>query len=514
MKRLLSTILAIVLLLSCTPVIPLQVLAETGDTCEEYLTWEVSDDQVFIEDCDESISGDIIIPATLDGYPVISISSNAFDNCTGITGVTIPNGIRSLSKGAFYGCENLENVVLPDSVVIIGDYAFQNCTSLKSITIPENVSYIGMQAFSGCSSLTDVIIKGVDYITPDAFNNCSSLTGIWVDENNLYYCSDAQGVLYNKDKTTLIHAPGGITGAYTIPDSVTIIEWNAFDHCSSLTSVVIPDSVTSIGNGAFLGCTALTDVYYSGTRKQWDAVAADNGDGGNDALLNAAIHCKETVEYCYIQNGEEITVGYDTMEAALAAANGGTVKLLADAQTDTVALKPGVTLDLNGHTLEAELLVAMNGAVVLGDGLLKIARDNLVLAEDNSNVIPVWNGMDGYIFTKVTCQQMAQTTGEGTAQYIFLPSFSNAEAAALLADGGADNGLKLKVNLTWNNGLSQQFYTYDDAFVAQVFESAGGLAFSLTVTGIAGIADMTASAVITTDSAAQAAATGTPLTAG
>lgn len=214
------------------------------------------------------------------------------------------------------------------------------------------------------------------------------------------------------------------------------------------------------------------------------------------------------------------TVKCDSLSDALAAGK-GTVTLLTDLTVGTVILQPGVTLDLNGYTLTADLLIALDGAVILdggeaciGGGSLKIAEKNLVYARDNAGgILPVWNGADGYLFTKVTYQEMARAAGEGVAQYIFLPTLSNKEAAALLADGGADNGFKMKVSLVWNNGQSQQLYTYEDGFVEQVFASGGRLVFSLTVTGISGITDMTASAVIVTDTGAQAAASGTAIVA-
>ena len=90
--------------------------------------------------------------------------------------------------------------------------------------------------------------------------DCTKLSGIWVASNNSQYFSDGKGVLFNKRKTTLICCPGGISGAYKIPDSVTSITQNAFSGCTSLTSVTIPDSVTSIGDYTFQGCAALTSV--------------------------------------------------------------------------------------------------------------------------------------------------------------------------------------------------------------------------------------------------------------
>ena len=170
-------------------------------------------------------------------------------------------------------------------------------------------------------------------IGDSAFASCTSLTGIWVAEGNSHYASDASGVLFSKDKTTLVQCPGTLAActipdsvtsivgyafyyctsltsvtipdsvmsigqhafqgcksltSVTIPDSVTSISSCTFASCTSLTSVTIPDSVTSIGYSAFYYCTSLTDVYYAGSEAQWKAISISSN--GNDDLLTANIH--------------------------------------------------------------------------------------------------------------------------------------------------------------------------------------------------------------------------------
>ncbi len=191
---------------------------------------------------------------------VTSIGERAFENCTGLTSVTIPNSVTSIGKYAFYGCRGLTSVTIPHSVTSIGSYAFEYCTGLTSISIPNSVTSIGSGAFSGCSGLTSISIpNSVTTIGDNAFQNCSGLTSINVAADNAKYCS-VNGVMFSKDKTTLVIYPSGKQGAYSIPNSVTSIGDDAFYYCRSLTAITIPNSVTSIGNEAFYGCRGLTSV--------------------------------------------------------------------------------------------------------------------------------------------------------------------------------------------------------------------------------------------------------------
>ena len=192
---------------------------------------------------------------------VTSIGHDAFYNCASLTSVMIPDSMTSIGNDAFHYCKSLTSVTIPDSVTSIDGGAFYNCKSLTSVTIPDSVTSIGDGAFAYCTSLTSVAIPdSVTSIGDGAFASCTSLTGIWAAEGSSHYASDAFGVLFNKDKTTLVQCPGAFSGSYAIPDSMTSIDWRAFAGCTSLTSVTIPSSVTSIGGATFSDCSSLTSV--------------------------------------------------------------------------------------------------------------------------------------------------------------------------------------------------------------------------------------------------------------
>ena len=139
---------------------------------------------------------------------------------------TIKEGTKWIGDGAFEYCSSLTSITLPNSVISIGSSAFEDCSSLTSITLPNSVTSIGGWAFSGCSSLTSITLpNSITSIGYAAFSDCTSLTSI------------------------------------TLPNSVTSIGDHAFYNCSSLTSITLPNSVTSIGGWAFYYCSALADIY-------------------------------------------------------------------------------------------------------------------------------------------------------------------------------------------------------------------------------------------------------------
>lgn len=239
---------------------------ECGGLCynvlsEENKTVEVTSKDV--ENNDSYVTGNVVIPETVTNnsntYTVAAIGHGAFGYCTGLTSVTIPNSVTSIGDDAFQRCEALTSVTIPNSVTSIGNWAFASCEALSSVTLPNSVTTIGKQAFAWCSVLPSLTIpSSVTSIGYGMCRGCYKLENINVDPENPNY-SSIDGILYDKDATTILGCPGN-RESISFPGSVTSIGDSAFSECCKLTSVTIPNSVTFIGHGAFSECIALTSV--------------------------------------------------------------------------------------------------------------------------------------------------------------------------------------------------------------------------------------------------------------
>ena len=189
---------------------------------------------------------------------VTSIGSFAFHECSGMTSINIPNQVTSIEQFTFTNCRSLSSITIPNSVTSIGPYAFAWCTSLTSLTLSNNVESIMDNAFRGDSSLISLTIPSkVSFIGPYAFQECYGLTSMVVETGNKNYDSreNCNAIIETATNTLLAGCQNTV-----IPNSVTSIGENAFYFCLTLTSIVIPSSVKSIGKRAFLDCRNLSTI--------------------------------------------------------------------------------------------------------------------------------------------------------------------------------------------------------------------------------------------------------------
>ena len=209
-----------------------------------------------------AFNGNTSLKSVVFGSGVNKIYGNAFYNCTSLATVNLGEGLETIDGSAFRYCKSLETVNFPESLININGYAFENCHRLSSIKIPNKVTRIDDCAFSNCPVLKSVSIgSSCSFISSTAFVGTSSIDRITVSEDNKNFTA-VDGVLYNKDKTTLVLYPKNREGEFVVPDTVTSIANYAFDNSPNLTKVIIGKNVTTIGTGAFRNCKSLETVVF------------------------------------------------------------------------------------------------------------------------------------------------------------------------------------------------------------------------------------------------------------
>ena len=197
---------------------------------------------------------EIIIPDT-----VKTIGSDAFYECYNITKLTIPEGVKSIYPYTFEGCKNLSELNLPDSITKIGEGAFVECRSLKSIVLPKNITFIGRDIFNRCNNLETAVLSG----------------------------------------------------------TITEIPYGTFSYCGKLNKVVIPASVTKIADAAFQDCYELKDVYYGGSKSDWEKVVIGKH---NYILKVATVHygctSPEITKVQYSEQYHQVRINWSPVDDA------------------------------------------------------------------------------------------------------------------------------------------------------------------------------------------------------
>jgi hypothetical protein len=232
---------------------------------------------------------------------VTEIGNFVFEDCVSLAAIEVDSGNTHYctKDGVLYSKDgktlfcypvgrNGDGFAIPEGVENIGSRAFAFCGSLKSVSIPSSAVSIGDNAFVLCRGLTSISIPaGVKSIGDAAFYNCTGLTSILVEAGSETF-SSSEGVLFSKDQSVLLCYPAARKdNTYTIPDGVRTLSDRSFSFSGSLKSLSMQSSVDSIGEDAFFMCTNLTDIYYGGSKSNWNAMSIDTG---NTPLISATVH--------------------------------------------------------------------------------------------------------------------------------------------------------------------------------------------------------------------------------
>ena len=191
-------------------------------------------------------------------YPVTMIDGSAFEKCSAMTGIDLPNTIKEIGRYSFMGCSALSHIDIPDSVTFIGTRAFQGCRSLTELYIPASVQNIEYEAFIHCYGITSIVVdENNSYY--DSRENCNAIIG---KNRSVLLAACVNTVIPNSVKRLASDVFNGFTWLthVDLPDSLEYIGGYAFYGCTGLTNIDFPSTVTTISDAAFAGCTGLTEV--------------------------------------------------------------------------------------------------------------------------------------------------------------------------------------------------------------------------------------------------------------
>ena len=279
---------------------------------------------------------DLVIPETIEGYPVTDLADGLFKDCDGLVSITLPASITKIGDNTFYGCHMLREVkgggtitsigsyafyecnvleTFPDlsHADSIGDYAFFNCDAIASFSkLPLSLKSLGSYAFSDCDGL--LTFYGSDLLTSvgdGAFKGCDKLMSVGGCKNvqtigsECYKdCKNLSNVSLGNKVTTLgfgCFSGCEKLGFITMPGTITAIPDHCFYNCYALSNVTVPTGVTKIGNMAFFNCIGLRILTFPGTGIT--SIAADSFAG--NVLKNVNIYYFSSTPKKYIDNWVE-----------------------------------------------------------------------------------------------------------------------------------------------------------------------------------------------------------------
>ena len=310
-KKSISLLLSILMIITSLPMMAVSSFA-ADETASDF-EYDIFTENLIEITSYKGSATDLTIPSKIDGYTVAGLGSGAFEDCTSLVSVKIPDtveyinynvfcgcsalksievdannseyssengvlfnkkkdaivaypmgkedtsyvvpdGVLEIGMSAFQGCSKLTNVKLPDGVEIIDDFAFEFCYGLESITLPDSITYIGNSAFFYCISLKNII-----------FGNKIEYLGSAVADYTAYYNNgdnwENYGLYIGK---YLLNVSENVGEAFWVKGGTEVIADCAFSSCKKLVSVMLPETITSIGETMFYDCPLIENIVING----------------------------------------------------------------------------------------------------------------------------------------------------------------------------------------------------------------------------------------------------------
>lgn len=247
------------------------IIGQSGNNYDWGYAWDISTP---ITSISKGNSTDIVTVdlSNLNVSQLTSIGQNAFNNCTSLVSIDLPNSITSIGDSAFYRCFALNLTSLPSNLTSIGNSAFFACKRLNLTSLPSSVTSIGTNAFYSCDILNLTSLpSGLTTISKAAFQNCQSLAWTSIPSNSV--TSIGQNAFAQCSSLAITSVPSSVTSigkaafqlcssitSFTWPSNITTVSESVFSGCTSLTTINLPSTVTSIDKSAFYECTSLPSI--------------------------------------------------------------------------------------------------------------------------------------------------------------------------------------------------------------------------------------------------------------
>lgn len=405
-------------------------------------TYSLDSGNATIIRCKNFTAEEIVVPDTLDGYPVTAIGDFAFSAASDVGAswgnttitytynyakITLPEGVETIGRYAFAENKNLKEVVLPESLTDFNYCAFMNCKNLESVNIPDGVKCLPDFLFSGCVKLdnlaipdgtkiicdnaisitsADILPDSVEYLGKEIFTSCTAETvtlpkNLKVLRGTFYKMQALKQIEFNESlkeigEKTFQNCNGLIE--FSVPDSVTVLGNSAFQNCANLTKVYMSVNVTHIPFRAFMNCTSLTEFEWFAEKQ----TVEDSAFRGCQ-LLSFDFSKSQGIDYGAFSETdiEKAKIGQPEYEEGLKISIGAQ-SFMSCGELQTVAL--GGNVDEIGSRAFADC--ANLQTVVISDSVERIAED----AFDGSENVTIYCFADSYAETFAIENKIRVTT--------------------------------------------------------------------------------------------------------